>query len=585
MFKFVLPMFPFTSGNLHLGHFRVYVIADVINRYLEQPPVSMGFDSFGLPAESAALRNKTLPQLWTEANIAKMINQFSRFDVDYKFDSKVYTHLPVYYKHTQNLFIILYRLGLAFKRLDFVNWDPIENTVLANEQVVHSKSVQSGAVVERRLMSQWFFNTRAFAAHLLQDLDKLDWPENIKAEQRAWIGEMRGVNVKLSIHGSTFDCFVMNPDHLVKSTFVMVGPNSPILKFVTDWKNIDLFLKRKGNRLDSVYTGLQVCINNVKMPLLISNLMSNDDCFYGCVDSEKDHAIIFEKYVKNLDCMLGNENVDLKFNQIGSPFVNYKLKDWLISRQRYWGTPIPMVNCPDCGPIVQDNIPVLLPPCKHNIESAQTNCPQCGNSSAVSELDTMDGFVDSSFYYFRFLDSSNDSVIVSKEKARPVDIYIGGKEHAVLHLLYARFITKVLFKAGLIDFDEPFKQLLVQGVVKSIAYCDSDNRYHDKDSLTAEQREKYKRIEKMSKSKYNGVSPIDVIDRYGVDACRLFILYKAKVKDDIMWTEDGIKGMSRFLNQVEQLVKNLDSTELAKRIEETNLNSRFDIEKVSLIVY
>ena len=613
---YALEQFPYPSGDgLHMGHVRVYTIGDVIARFKKMSGYQvlhpMGADAFGLPAENAAIQRGINPREWTLNNMERIRNEQKRLGVSYDWDRYLGTCLPDYYKLTQWLFLLFYERGIAYKKKAAVNWCPTCNTVLANEQVEDGQCWRCDTEVTKQELSQWFFRITDYAERLLQDLDQLDgWPDKVKLMQRNWIGKSEGAEVVFTVpalNEEKIPVFTTRPDTLYGVTYMVVAPEHPLVpqliagnenqkaieEFVVAMKK-ESEITRTSTDVEKVgyFTGTYAKhpLTGEEVPIWVANYVLMD---YGTgavmgVPAHDERDFLFaKKYQLPIKIVIQPETGDKvvldemttaftedgvlvdseQFNgtpnreaiqQIGKYLDNeekgklttsYRLRDWLISRQRYWGTPIPIVYCEQCGvvPVPLEQLPVTLPedvvfdgkknPLTTSESFVHTTCPTCGGH-AHRETDTMDTFIDSSWYYFRYtspeeMDKPFDSKMANKWL--PVDEYIGGIEHAVLHLLYSRFFTKVLYDSGLISFQEPFKSLLTQGMVL-------------KDGA------------KMSKSKGNVVSPNEIIEKYGADTGRLFILFAAPPDRDLDWSDSGVEGSHRFLNRVWRLVvQNLDT--------------------------
>ncbi len=638
---YALSMFPYPSGNLHMGHVRNYVITDVIARQNKMKGKAvlhpMGWDAFGLPAENAAIERKIQPGKWTMQNISHMKSQLNTLGLSIDWDREQNTSASEYYKWTQYLFLELFQSGLAYQKLAEVNWDPIDQTVLANEQVdAEGRSWRSGAIVEKKKLSQWFLKITNYANDLLGDLDKLTgWPEKVKLMQENWIGKSNGTRISFKLEG--FDdlnliTFTTRADTLHGVSYIAIAPESEWIEGLIpdNYKSIVEKFRTKVSCLNDrqrtseskdksgVYIGVNAInpINNEIVPIWMADYVLSG---YGTgnvmgvpAHDERDFEFA-KKYKLAIKYVIKNKNkVDesklscyteagtminsAEFNGLDSEeainkittkginnnwaekVTTYKLRDWLISRQRYWGSPIPIVHCKTCGviPVPKNQLPVLLPtnvelnskgssPLK-NSDWTKTKCPVC-NGRATRESDTMDTFMCSSWYFLRFADPGNTKSPFDKDlvsKWLPVDQYVGGIEHAILHLLYARFLTKALKKNNLIAIDEPFKKLLTQGMVQGITYKNPQtNKYispdlidsttNPKDPISGEGLEII--YEKMSKSKYNGVDPSSVISKYGADTARMFILFKAPPEKDLEWSDSDVEGQYRFLQRVWRLVK------------------------------
>ena len=602
---YALEMFPYPSGKLHMGHVRNYSIGDVIARFRTMEGYNvlhpMGFDSFGMPAENAAIKNKVHPAEWTYANIANMEKQQRALGLAYDWDREVITCREDYYRWTQWLFELFYKKGLAYKKKASVNWCDTCGTVLANEQVEDGKCWRCKSEVHKKDLAQWFFKITDYADELLADLDKLPgWPERVKTMQANWIGRSEGLEFRLPAPAldAEIPVYTTRPDTVFGMTFVALAPEHPLVEkicAVSDKaeeirafcarvkKQSDIERSSSESEKEGIYTGLCCTnpFNGEQVEIWVTNYVLFE---YGtgavmAVPSEDQRDWMFaEKYgirkiltIRPKDGELRLEDMTAAYTEkegilinsgkftgmemhaamqaimdeaeaqgYGKRRVNYRLRDWLISRQRYWGAPIPIINCPKCGEalVPEAELPVRLPedvsfeqgavsPLSSSEHFLHCKCPKCGGD-ATRETDTMDTFICSSWYYYRYADPKNTERPFDRDKVNywaPVDQYIGGIEHAILHLLYARFFTKVLRDAGMLDFDEPFTNLLTQGMVI-------------KDGA------------KMSKSLGNVVSPEEIIDRYGADTARLFILFAAPVDRDLDWSDQGVEGAYRFLGRV-----------------------------------
>lgn len=592
---YCLEMFPYPSGKIHMGHVRNYSIGDVVARFKKMEGYNvlhpMGWDSFGLPAENAAIKNGIHPHKWTMANIEEMKEQLKLLGLSYDWDKEVATSTPEYYKWTQWAFLKLLEEGLAYKKNSYVNWCPSCETVLANEQVVQGECERCSSTVEKKELEQWYFKTTEFSEELLDDLETLDgWPEKVKLMQKNWIGKSFGANVDFKVDGEDREIrvYTTRPDTIFGSTFMVLAPESALARELVEGteyeKVLDEFLsklhtmteiEREASDLekDGRFIGKYVInpLTNKKMPIWIANYVladygtgavmgvpahdERDGDFAKKFDLEIIEVIDDDDKMINsgeFDAMSKEEAFDKIIDKLekmgkGKKTINYRLRDWLISRQRYWGCPIPVVYCEHCGivPEKEENLPILLPtdveftgkgesPLTTSETFVNCTCPKCG-SPAKREVDTMDTFVDSSWYYMRYVDNKNEEKIFDSEVVNnwlQVDQYIGGVEHAILHLLYARWFTKAFKKMGLANHDEPFKNLLTQGMV----LMDGS---------------------KMSKSKGNIISPVEIIDEYGADTARLFILFAAPPERDLDWSEQGVEGCFKFLNRVYRLVDEL----------------------------
>ena len=607
---YCLSMFPYPSGRLHMGHMRNYAIGDMISRHrmmrgfrVLQP---MGWDAFGLPAENAAIENGVHPAKWTRANIAEMRAQLKRLGLAVDWSRELATCDPSYYRWEQAFFARLFRRGLVYKKTAPVNWDPVDETVLANEQIVDGKGWRSGAVVERREIPMWFMRITAYAEELLSDLDNLsEWPESVKTMQRNWIGKSDGVRVRFALDGrdDALECFSTRPDTLFGATFCAVAPEHPLAKEAAKRDSrVAAFIEkcgRLGVSEEAIETAEKEGIDlgfraphpfdpSRKLPVFAANFVLAQygaGALYGCpahdsrdlefarkydlpvipvvlppdADAESfaitDAAYVGDGTMMNSGFMNGMTSADAKRRAAeelvsigrGEKESQYRLRDWGVSRQRYWGCPVPMVFCESCGdvPVPESELPVALPedavpdgrgsPLARRDSFSKCPCPQCGKA-ARREADTFDTFVESSWYFARFACPDYDGGMIDARAAKwmPVDQYIGGIEHACLHLLYARFYHKLMRDAGMYPDDdrarraEPFSRLLCQGMVL-------------KDGA------------KMSKSKRNTVDPQELIDKYGADTARLFIVFAAPPEQALEWSEDGVKGCARFLNRIWRL--------------------------------
>ena len=644
-------MFPYPSGNLHMGHVRNYTITDVIGRFKRMQGYRvlhpMGWDAFGLPAENAAIDRGVHPSKWTYENIAQMRSQLEPLGLSIDWDCEVATCSPDYYKWTQWIFLQFLESGLAYQKESAVNWDPIDQTVLANEQVDNQgRSWRSGAQVERKLLRQWFFKITDYAEELLNDLDKLTgWPERVKLMQANWIGKSTGAYLEFPIVGmeEKIGVYTTRPDTVYGVSYVVLAPEHPLTKKVTTQERrpaVETFVQEVANQSElertaedkpkkGIATGGKAInpFNGEEVPIWIADYVLYE-YGTGAVMGVPAHDARDFKFANNYDLPIefviadpkavGEQDISpsaddgeqviqvesteayteagivinsgqftgmssesakqaiIEYAQdkgFGKARVQYRLRDWLISRQRYWGTPIPIIHCPDCGvvPVPDEDLPVQLPenvdfsgrgpsPLAKLEDWVNVPCPNCG-TPAKRETDTMDTFIDSSWYFLRYPDAKNEQKVFDSAKTNdwmPVDQYVGGIEHAILHLLYSRFFTKVLRDRGLLNFDEPFQRLLTQGMVQSLTYKNPvTNKYvpaskidpsDPKDPDTGEPLQVF--YEKMSKSKYNGIKPEEVISKYGADTARMFILFKAPPEKDLEWEDTDVEGQFRFLNRV-----------------------------------
>ncbi len=626
---YCLVMFPYPSGTLHVGHGRNYIIGDVVARYKIMRGYNVlstiGWDAFGLPAENAALKGGVHPAIWTKNNIKAMKNQLHRWGVGYDWDREITSCNPDYYKWTQWIFLKLYENKLAYKKKAAVNWCPSCATVLANEQVVDGCCERCDTPVRQRDLEQWFFRISDYAQKLLDDIALLEgWPDRVKTMQSNWIGRSEGVRINFTLEGSgkTLPCFTTRPDTLYGVTFVSLAPEHPIIgelvagtpqektmmDFVERARNQGMVERMaEGTEKEGVFTGVYVInpINHSKVPLLVANYVIMEygtGAVMGVPAHDQRDFLFAKKYRLPIKVVIQPQDKELKaealteayvdagvqvdsgiFNGIpnseamskiaeyleskglGTKTVTYRLRDWLISRQRYWGAPIPIVYCEKCGtlPVPESQMPVVLPekvefkphgmsPLAGVDSFINTTCPAC-SGKARREVDTMDTFVDSSWYFLRYLSPKDDTRPFVTEKVNtwlPVDQYIGGVEHAILHLLYSRFITQVLHDLGYLNFKEPFKHLFTQGMLI-------------KDGA------------KMSKSRGNVVSPDILIDKYGADTQRLYILFIGPPQKDAEWNDRGVLGSYRFLCRLWQKVTDYEDVYAGVK------RAEIDIQKLS----
>lgn len=631
--SYVLEMFPYPSGNLHMGHVRNYSIGDVIARFRTMKGFNvlhpMGWDSFGMPAENAAIKHNIPPKKWTLENIANMTRQLKALGLSYDWDREVTTCKEEYYKWTQWFFELFYKRGLAVKKESAVNWCDTCNTVLANEQVIDGKCWRCDHEVVKKDLSQWFFKITDYADELLKDLDLLPgWPERVKTMQHNWIGRSEGLEFSFEIPAlnDTVAVYTTRPDTAYGVTFMALAAEHPLIKKICENNpkadEINAFCERVRNQSEiertssesekeGVFTGVY-CINPFtgrKVEIWVTNYVLYDygtGAVMGVPTGDQRDWMFADKYgiekivticpvgkelkLEEMTCayeekegMLVNsgEFTGMEMHKamsaimdkaeaegFGKRRVNYRLRDWLISRQRYWGAPIPIIYCPHCGEVLvpEDQLPVRLPedvsftagaksPLATSEEFVHCKCPKCG-ADATRETDTMDTFLCSSWYYLRYTDAHNDKMPFDKELNNywgPVDQYIGGIEHAILHLLYSRFFVKVLRDAGLVDYDEPFSNLLTQGMVI-------------KDGA------------KMSKSLGNVVSPEEILSKYGADTARLFILFAAPPERELEWSDQGVEGSFRFLNRIWRIVQAFEAV-LAQKVTEYDHSNLSEADK------
>ncbi|WP_334062329.1 leucine--tRNA ligase [Alteromonas genovensis] len=648
---YCLSMFPYPSGRLHMGHVRNYTIGDVISRYqrmqgknVMQP---MGWDAFGLPAENAAINNNTAPAKWTYSNIDYMKTQLRSLGFGYDWDREVTTCKPDYYRWEQWFFTRLYEKGLVYKKNSTVNWDPIDQTVLANEQVIDGRGWRSGALVEQKEIPQWFIKITDYAEELLSDLEQLEeWPDQVRAMQANWIGRSEGIDITFNLASPVNDIadltvYTTRPDTFYGVTYVAVAAQHPlaefaaqsnpdIARFIDECKNTKVAeaematMDKKG-----CATGLEVVhpLTGEKLPIWIANFVlmeygsgavmavpghdqrdwefatkynlpiqqviaakegDEDKCdLSASAYTEKGTLINSEKFDGlDFDAAFNGIADELESKECGKRKVNYRLRDWGVSRQRYWGTPIPMLRLEngESAPVPAEQLPVELPedvemdgvisPIKADPEWAKTTY---NGEPALRETDTFDTFMESSWYYARYASATNADAMLDPKSANywlPVDQYVGGIEHAILHLLYSRFFHKLLRDEGLVDSDEPFKRLLCQGMVLADSYYREDDKgkktWYSPTEVTTEKDDKGRIVNawltadntpvthggmtKMSKSKNNGIDPQEVIDQYGADTVRLFTMFAAPPEQTLEWVDSGVEGANRFLRRIWKLV-------------------------------
>ncbi len=660
---YILPMFPYPSGNLHLGHFRNYTIPDVLARFRRMQGydvlLPMGWDAFGLPAENAAMERGIDPAVWTKSNIEKMKGQLKGMNGSWDWSRELATCDPEYYGHTQRIFLMLHEKGLAYQKKSIVNWDPVDKTVLANEQVdANGMSWRSGAKVEKKMLTQWFFKISEFREALLQDLDLLSkeqrWPERVIAMQRNWLGRSKGAQIRFPVlsltKGSEFEgieAFTTRPDTLYGVQYVALASTHPmVVELAKSDPELEAFNKslpdlpadsKAGYELKSVRAINPLAFDpktpeatKKSLPIYVApyvlgdyghgavmGVPGHDNRDFGfwaenatepvrmVVQSESasntpdspsaafvHHGVLNENcgpYAGKTSSEASEAIVKLlqENGEVAKPTETWRLRDWLVSRQRYWGTPIPIIHCGACGavPVPASDLPVILPPVPNHwaagkvgnpLEGAEEwkncRCPKC-NSKAVRDTDTMDTFVDSSWYFARFTDPHNTELPFEAGRAdreMPVDLYIGGVEHAILHLLYARFVSKFLattdlWPAGVKESGEPFNKLLTQGMVHGRTCTEPDTGRFLKPEevdetdpaepiVIATGKTANVSWEKMSKSKYNGVDPTTTIEKYGADATRAHMLFSAPPSDVLEWDEVKISGVVRWLGKVHGLV-------------------------------
>ena len=652
---YCLSMFPYPSGKLHMGHVRNYTIGDVRSRFKKMQGFNvlqpMGWDAFGMPAENAAINHQVAPSKWTYENIAYMRKQLQSLGFALDWEREIATCRPEYYRWEQLLFTKLFEKGIVYKKLGTVNWDPIDQTVLANEQVIDGRGWRSGALVEKREIPMYYFKITDYAEQLLADLDGLDWPEQVKTMQRNWIGKSRGMTVRFQVaadsreglpesHREFVQVYTTRPDTLMGATYVAVAAEHPLAAaaaekqpalqaFIAECKagsvaEADMAtMEKKG-----MPTGRFVInpLNGERLEVWVANyvLWGYGDGAVMAVPAHDERDFAFAKqyhlpikqvisvdgqpfdaaqwqewYADKENGVLVNSsefnglNFQAAFDAIaaklqaasaGEPKTQYRLRDWGISRQRYWGCPVPIIHCDTCGdvPVPEQDLPVVLPenvvpdgagsPLAKMPEFYETKCPKCGGA-AKRETDTMDTFVESSWYQFRYMSPRDDAHMVAPEAAAywgQADQYIGGIEHAILHLLYARFFTKLMNDEGIVSVREPFKQLLTQGMVLAATYyresADGKKTWFNPAEVRVQTDDKGRPVsavleadgqpvviggvEKMSKSKNNGVDPQQIIDAYGADTARLFMMFASPPEQSLEWSDAGVEGAHRFLRRL-----------------------------------
>jgi leucyl-tRNA synthetase len=683
---YVLEMFPYPSGRLHMGHVRNYMIGDVVARYKKACGFEvlhpMAWDAFGLPAENAAAERGVHPQTWTYQNIEVMRAEFKQLGLSFDWSREFASSDPAYYGQEQKILLDFYDAGLLYQKESYVNWDPVEMTVLANEQVVDGKGWRSGAPVERRKMTQWYLKITDFADELLEGLDTLKhWPEQVITMQRNWIGKSAGAYVQFPIQGGSesLEVFTTRPDTLYGASFIGVAANHPLIEALArDNADLQAFIaecnqtavneaaletaEKKGFN-----TGLRAqhpFDPSVTLPIYVANFVLMEygtGAIFGCPAHDQRDLDFAHKYglpvrpvvrpaegeimpittkayggegiiynsdfLDGLSCTQAKQRAieALQAKGLGREATTYRLRDWGVSRQRYWGCPIPFIQCKACGvvPVPREQLPLTLPedvsfdkpgnPLDHHPTWKHTSCPQCGKS-ALRVTDTLDTFFESSWYFFRLISQPSDQPFVKEavDHWLPVDQYIGGVEHAVLHLLYARFFTRALKKCGYTTIEEPFKALLTQGMVCHETYKDSAGKWVYPEEVRFEKGKAVRiadgveitvgRSEKMSKSKKNIVAPQEIIDAYGVDTARMFVISDSPPERGLDWSESGVQGVWKYLNRVWRLVEvlqektaaigtllptdlNAESLEVRRVAHQTLDQATKDLESIALNTY
>jgi len=659
---YVLEMFPYPSGRIHMGHVRNYAMGDVVARYKRARGFNvlhpMGWDAFGMPAENAAMANKTHPAAWTYANIATMRDQLKSMGLSLDWKRELATCDPRYYRHQQHMFLDFLKAGLIDRKTAKVNWDPVDQTVLANEQVIDGRGWRSGAAVEQRELTQWFFKISDYAQELLDALDGLDrWPEKVRTMQQNWIGRSEGLSIRFALkpetvphHDTALEIYTTRPDTLFGAHFLALAADHPLARaaaeknpelaaFIEDCKRVgtaqEAIAKAEKKGFDTGIRAIHPFDPSWELPVYVANFIVMDygtGAIFGCPAHDQrdldfvnayglgvtpvvcpspsaadtftvtdlaydgDGVMINSRFLDGMTPAEAREDVAKRLEAtmldglpVGKRKVNFRLRDWGISRQRYWGCPIPVIHCDRCGtvPVPKQDLPVVLPddvtfdvpgnPLDRHPTWKHIGCPQCGKE-ARRETDTMDTFVDSSWYFARFTNPWNDTdptVPATVDHWLPVDQYIGGIEHAILHLLYSRFFTRAMHKTGHAGIDEPFAGLFTQGMVVHETYKDADGQWISPAEITivsdGNQRHASRltdktpvsigAIEKMSKSKRNTVDPDDIISTFGADTARWFMLSDSPPERDVIWTEEGVQGAARFVQRLWRVVCDIASLE------------------------
>ena len=659
---YVLEMFPYPSGRIHMGHVRNYAMGDVVARYKRARGFNvlhpMGWDAFGMPAENAAMANKTHPAAWTYANIATMRDQLKSMGLSLDWKRELATCDPRYYRHQQHMFLDFLKAGLIDRKTAKVNWDPVDQTVLANEQVIDGRGWRSGAPVEQRELTQWFFKISDYAQELLDALDGLDrWPEKVRTMQQNWIGRSEGLSVRFALQAGSvpnndtaLEIYTTRPDTLFGAQFLALAPDHPLARaaaannpelaaFIEECKRIgtaqEAIAKADKKGFDTGIRAVHPFDPSWELPVYVANFILMDygtGAIFGCpahdqrdldfvnayhlgvtpvvcptgtkpeaftvtdVAYDGDGVMINSRFLDDMTPAQAREEVAKRLeatlldgHPVGKRKVNFRLRDWGISRQRYWGCPIPVIHCDDCGTVAvpKQDLPVVLPddvtfdvpgnPLDRHPNWKHVGCPQCGKP-ARRETDTMDTFVDSSWYFARFTNPWNETdptVPATVDHWLPVDQYIGGIEHAILHLLYSRFFTRAMHKTGHAGIDEPFAGLFTQGMVVHETYRDVDGQWISPAEIAivsdGNQRQASRlsdktpvsigAIEKMSKSKRNTVDPDDIIGTFGADTARWFMLSDSPPERDVIWTEEGVQGAARFVQRLWRVVCDIATLE------------------------
>ncbi len=679
---YVLEMFPYPSGRIHMGHVRNYAMGDVVARYKRARGMNvlhpMGWDAFGMPAENAAMQNNTHPAKWTYQNIATMRGQLKSMGLSIDWSREIATCDPSYYKHQQKMFLDFLKAGLVDRKRAKVNWDPVDQTVLANEQVIDGRGWRSGAMVEQRELTQWFLKITDFAQDLLDALPTLEkWPEKVRLMQQNWIGRSEGLLIRFQLEKPsagrcTLDVYTTRPDTLFGAKFLAIAADHPLAQDLSqNNKDLQDFIaecRRAGTSVAALETaekkGFDTGLKAVHpldpdwtLPIFVANFVLMDygtGAIFGCpahdqrdldfanayglgatpvvcppdqdpttfsitdISYDGDGRLINSRFLNGLSIREAQEAVAARLESTeieqkpqAERRVNFKLRDWGVSRQRYWGCRIPIIHCDDCGtlPVPDEQLPVVLPedvtfdrpgnPLERHATWKHVDCPKCGKA-ARRETDTMDTFVDSSWYFARFTDPFNAVSPTTREVADawlPVDQYIGGIEHAILHLLYSRFFTRAMNVTSHVGLSEPFKGLFTQGMVVHETYRDEKDQWLTPAEVIIETNSsgrtarakadgrsvKVGSVEKMSKSKRNTVDPDDIISDYGADTARLFMLSDSPPERDVIWSEEGVQGAARFVQQLWRLVGDLSniSTDQGRSVDEVTDSKAIEIRRIS----
>jgi leucyl-tRNA synthetase len=632
---YVLEMLPYPSGKLHMGHVRNYAIGDAFARMKRAKGFNvlhpMGWDSFGLPAENAAIENNTHPLKWTLENIDAMRSELKSIGLSYDWNRELATCFPEYYKHEQEIFLDFLKNDIAYQKESFVNWDPVDNTVLANEQVVDGRGWRSGAIVEKKKLRQWFLRISNYCEELLPSNANLkDWPDAVKAIQEKWIGKSQGSSINFKLEGSS-DClevFTTRADTLFGASFIAISPYHPLVESLKSNQALEEFINecdKTGTAEEAIEKaekkGILTSLKAIHpftqklIPIYVANYILMDygtGAVFGCPAHDvRDHEFALkydlpilpviqmqEAWDYTLKAYIGDGKIynseflnGLSIGEakkasiakliklgIGEAVVSYRLRDWGVSRQRYWGCPIPIIYCDSCGtvPVPKTDLPITLPediqfvtggnPLDNHPTWKHVKCPVCAKA-ATRETDTFDTFFESSWYFMRYCSPKIANHFAKKEELSywmPVDQYIGGIEHAAMHLLYARFFTKAMKKCGMLDFDEPFVALLTQGMVLHATYKDSNGKWLYPEEALGRSDVTLGRIEKMSKSKKNTISPIQTIKQYGADTVRLFSLSDSPPEKDFEWTDSGVEGAYKYLNRLWRFVDDFSNLQVGQ---------------------